>query len=313
MTPPNRHRRAILWAMTAAALAPSGALAASPTPRPARLARLALFYDLALAIVGGRLWQWRGNGKPQPVPLEQPVHVTVAAQTGYAVDASHQAWQWSAERPVPQRLLADVRLLAAGESSLLAIRTDGSLWQRVAGSTTWNLIAPVAVHAWVGDSSDYYVDGTGQLWASGRAHRGQYGNGQLTDAPGWVAVARDAVAVCAHTGHAVFLRSDGAVLGTGGNRFGPLGTHGLGDKADRWGVIFTGAEQLATGSRHTVAMRQGGVLWGWGSDDGPAPRVLMEQVDTMAAGDTDTVALLRNGTLWQWKVGARPSQLLLNR
>jgi hypothetical protein len=39
----------------------------------------------------------------------------------------------------------------------------------------------------------------------------------------------------------------------------------------------------------------------------------MEQVDTMAAGDTDTVALLRNGTLWQWKVGARPSQLLLNR
>lgn len=293
-----------------AALAPSQVLSAGPSPR---VARLALFYDLKLAIVGGQVWQWRGAGPAQAVPVADAVHVSVAAQTGYAVDRHQQAWTWQADTRAPQRLLERVRLLAAGESSLLAIRTDGSLWQRVAGSTAWTPIAPVAVQAWVGDSSDYYIDGTGQLWASGRAHRGQYGNGQLTDAPGWVAVARDAVAVCAHTGHAVYLRSDGAVLGTGGNRFGPLGTHGLGDKADRWGVIFTGAQQVATGSRHTVALRSDGTLWGWGSDDGTTPRLLMEQVDTMAAGDTETVALLRNGTLWQWKVGAKPARLLLNR
>ena len=72
-------------------------------------------------------------------------------------------------------------------------------------------------------------------------------------------------------------------------------------------------QQVSAGLDHTLAIKPDGTLWGWGSDDGPAPRVLMEQVDTMAAGDTDTVALLRNGTLWQWKVGARPSQLLLNR
>ena len=91
------------------------------------------------------------------------------------------------------------------------------------------------------------------------------------------------------------------------------GDSGLGDKADRWGVIFTGAQQVATGSRHTVALRSDGTLWGWGSDDGTTPRLLMEQVDTMAAGDTETVALLRNGTVWQWKVGTKPTQLLLNR
>ena len=77
-----------------------------------------------------------------------------------------------------------------------------------------------------------------------------------------------------------------------------------------WDLLERAGAEVAG---YGVAMRQGGVLWGWGSDDGPAPRVLMEQVDTMAAGDTDTVALLRNGTLWQWKVGARPSQLLFNR
>lgn len=37
----------------------------------------------------------------------------------------------------------------------------------------------------------------------------------------------------AHTGHALYLRRDGVVLATGGNRYGPLGAHGLGDKADR--------------------------------------------------------------------------------
>jgi hypothetical protein len=43
------------------------------------------------------------------------------------------------------------------------------------------------------------------------------------------------VAVRAHIGHALYLylRRDGVVLGTGGNRYGPLGAHGLGDKADR--------------------------------------------------------------------------------
>ena len=44
-------------------------------------------------------------------------------------------------------------------------------------------------------------------------------------------------------------------MGTGGNRFGPLGAHGLGDKADRWGRVFDGARAIATGSRHSLAIR----------------------------------------------------------
>ncbi|MFM6993398.1 MAG: hypothetical protein ACKOWD_19450 [Rhodoferax sp.] len=295
--------------MTAALFA-AGAPAAA---QPLRLARLALFYDLKLAIVAGRLLQWRGDATPQPVALADAVHVAVAARTGYAVDASHQAWQWSAEDGKATLLLPGVRFLAAGESSVLVIRTDGSLWQRQTGATAWKAVAPAAVHAWVGDSSDYYIDAGGQLWATGRAHRGQYGTGQLTDAPGWVPVAQDALAVYAHTGHAVYLRRDGAVLGTGGNRFGPLATHGLGDKADRWGVIFTGAEQLATGSRHTVALRLDGTLWGWGSDDGTTPRLLLDKVATQAAGDTETIALTQDGRLWQWTVGGRPRLLQTGR
>ena len=67
--------------------------------------------------------------------------------------------------------------------------------------------------------------------AKGLAHRGQYGDGRLTATAGFVVTAHDVVTVKAHTGHAVHLARDGVVMGTGGNRFGPLSSHGLGDKA----------------------------------------------------------------------------------
>ena len=279
-----------------------------------RRARLAGFYDHYLAVHGANVLEWRLDGPARAVPIGAR-HVSVAGQHGYAIDESDRLLRWrlGAAGVAPEVELDAVALASAGDSGVLAIRCDGSLWQRRDGASAWQRVASRAIHAWVGDSSDYYIDGDGQLFAAGKAHRGQYGTGRLSEAPGWVFSSTGARFVVAHTGHAVFLRNDGAVLGTGGNRFGPLATHGLGDKADRWGVIFTGGQQVATGSRHTVALRSDGTLWGWGSDDGTTPRQLMEQVDTMAAGDTETVALLRNGTLWQWKVGEKPAQLLFNR
>jgi hypothetical protein len=238
--------------------------------------------------------------------LTYATHVAAAAGWGYAIDTAHRALGWNAQSGQPAVLLDDVAWLAAGESSLMAIRLDGSLWQHRVGASGWAWVAPAALHAWVGDSSDYYIDARGTLYASGQAHRGQYGNGQLDTAPGWVAVAEGAVAVAAHTGHAVYLRDDGALLGTGGNRFGPLGAHGYGDMAERWGVIFGGVSQMATGSRHTVAIRPDGSLWGWGADDGLQPRLLMTNVAAVAAGDTETIALTHDDQLWQWRVGQTP-------
>jgi len=127
----------------------------------------------------------------------------------------------------------------------------------------------------------------------------------------FISTARDALAVKAHTGHALYLRRDGVVLGTGGNRFGPLSSHGLGDKADRWGPIFEGARAIATGSRHSVAIRQGGSLWAWGEGFGIEPRLLLDGVAATAAGDTATLAFTRDGVLRQWAGGVGPRRLLL--
>ena len=102
--------------------------------------------------------------------------------------------------------------------------------------------------------------------------------------------ASDVLTVKAHTGHAIHLRRDGVVMGTGGNRFGPLSSHGLGDTADRWGRVFDSAVAIATGSRHSLALRADGSLWAWGEGFKGEPAKLLDAVVAVAAGDTATLA-----------------------
>ena len=96
---------------------------------------------------------------------------------------------------------------------------------------------PIGIHA--------LMMPTGRFWRSMSTSR------QVTATTDFVNTARDAVAVRAHTGHALYLSKGGVVMGTGGNRFGPLGANGLGEKADRWGRVFDGARTMATCSRHS--------------------------------------------------------------
>lgn len=275
-----------------------------------RRARVAGYYDHFLALVGTQVLEWR-LGQAARVAFEDAVHVSVADQRAYAIDTGDRLHSWTLGGSDAAVELDQVALASAGASGVMAIRCDGSLWQRRPGAGAWQRIAPQALHAWVGDSADYYIDDTGTLFASGKAHRGQYGDGRLTEAAGWTAVAQRASFVVAHTGHAVHLRDDGAVLGTGGNRFGPLGTHGLGDKADRWAVIFDGASQIATGSRHTLALRADGALFTWGGADGVVPRRVLSGVAAVAGGLDGSAAVDIDHTVWSWAVGQAPARLAL--
>ena len=86
----------------------------------------------------------------------------------------------------------------------------------------------------VGDSANYYATESGALFVKGLAHRGQYGDGKLKTTDRFVQTASNVAAITAHTGHAILMTKSGDVLGTGGNIYGPVGRHGLGDKAVRW-------------------------------------------------------------------------------
>ena len=271
---------------------------------------LASYYERHMALDGDVAFGWTGRGEPRR-QLAGVVQAGVSRDAYFALlaDGTLLSWDDAPERAAP--LMRGVKQFAAGASGWFAIDAAGALWHGSSGSTAPQRVAEDVVAACIGDSADYFVQRDGTLYVKGLAHRGQYGDGKLAATPGFVATAREAVSVKAHTGHAIHLRRDGMVMGTGGNRFGPLSSHGLGDKADRWGRIFEGATAIATGSRHSLAIRADASLWAWGEGFAIEPAKLFERVVAVAAGDTATIARTRDGALWQWDGGGTPRRLTL--
>ena len=271
---------------------------------------LASYYERHMALEGDVAFGWVNRGEPQRL-LASVVQVGVSRDAFFALLADGTLITWAEAPASATTLMRGVQQFAAGASGWFAIDAAGVLWHGIGNSAAPQRIADDVLEACIGDSADYYVARDGTLYVKGLAHRGQYGDGKLTATPGFVATARDAATVKAHTGHAIHLRRDGVVMGTGGNRFGPLSNHGLGDKADRWGRLFDGAVAIATGSRHSLAIRTDASLWAWGEGFAMAPTRLMDQVVAVAAGDSATIARTADGALWQWDRGGMPRRLIL--
>jgi hypothetical protein len=270
--------------------------------------QLASYYDRHMALLDGVAHGWEGRGQPQRMRAGAR-QVGVSQDAYFALLDGGELVRWSDAPEKPSRVMNGVAAFACGQSGWFAIDADQVLWRGTGGAPPAQRVAEGVVDACVGDGADYWIRRDGSLWVTGLAHRGQYGDGQLRAAAAGVSTAGDAVAVRAHTGHALYLSRSGVVLGTGGNRFGPLGTHGLGDKADRWGALFEGARAIATGSRHSVVIRQDNTLWAWGDGFGTTPRQLLDGVAEVAAGNTATIALRADGSLLQWDAGVGPRRL----
>ena len=193
----------------------------------------------------------------------------------------------------------------------MAIKRDRSLWWHEDGVSSGQRIAADVVDAAVGDGANYYVTAAGELFVKGLAHRGQYGNGQLTETKDYVQTATGVAGVYAHTGHALYLARNGDVMGTGGNIYGPVGRHGLGDKAVRWSLLVSGATGVATGSSHSHTILADGTLMVWGREYGPDPKPMMAGVAAVAAASGLSIALKTDGSIWQWDRGETPGQVTL--
>jgi alpha-tubulin suppressor-like RCC1 family protein len=233
----------------------------------------------------------------------------VGRDTYYVLARSGQLIRFRDDPPRRFILMSGITRFAAGDSGVLAISTGGTLWWIGDSVTTSHKIAAGVRAAAVGDGANYYISDSGVLFVKGKAHRGQYGDGRLQSTDTFVQTASDVARITAHTGHAILLKTNGDVMGTGGNIYGPVGRHGLGDKADRWSKILSGARAIATGSSHTLAIRPDGTLMAWGSGYGPEPTRIMAEVDAVAAGSSTTIALTRDGSLWQWDSGKKPRRV----
>lgn len=289
----------------------SAAVADSSSPR------LAAYYDSFLAICGDKVYEWSDSDTPQQ-KMTGVKQVGVGKDRRYGLTHEGNLIHWSKNSPEVSMLMDDVKTFHAGRSGVFVIRNNDSLWKFKAESLfgieekisdTPTPIDDEILTAAIGDSANYYVSKNGALFVLGKAHRGQYGDGKLTSTERFTQTSDDVVQVVSHTGHALLLKNNGSVWGTGGNIYGPLGSHGYGDKAIRWGIIFEGASAIATGSSHSHAIKPDGSLWIWGREEGLEPKKVMTNVTSVAAGNSSTIAI-SNDALWQWDTGDKPKVIM---
>lgn len=240
--------------------------------------------------------------------LKDVKQVGVSKDSYYALRVDGSLVKWSDDARNAKQISTGVLSFAAGQSGVFAIDTARVLWL-VGENGPPQRIADNVLAASIGDGANYYVSTDGSLYVKGNAHRGQYGDGRLRSTTDFVRTAEGVTDVKAHTGHAIYLARSGDVLGTGGNIYGPLSSHGLGDKAVSWGKIFFDAKSIATGASHSVAIRRDNSLWIWGSSYGTAPRKILSEVVAVAAGNGNTIALTADGALWQWEAGGEPRRV----
>lgn len=116
-------------------------------------------------------------------------------------------------------------------------------------------------------------------------------------------------------GFSVAVLEDGTVYTWGNNLSGELGDGGAGPNAVNPGVLSTvdAVTQIAAGGGHTIALKDDGTVWGWGTNgSGQAGTGATSTVETPAqiagltgivavdAGNSYSIALDDAGAVWFW-------------
>jgi alpha-tubulin suppressor-like RCC1 family protein len=180
------------------------------------------------------------------------------------------------------------RSISAGDSHTVALKLDNTLWtwgynaygqlgdgttlgksipaQESTGGNNWSAISTGTNHT-VALKSD------GTLWAWGSNYHGQVGDGTNVDNKIRPTQEASAVsnwsAISAGTNHTVALKSDGTLWAWGSNELGMLGDGTTATNRIVPTQEVTGADTwttIATGEKHTVALKSNGTLRTWGSD-----------------------------------------------
>ncbi len=275
--------------------------------------------------------------------------VTAGSDFSLAIDGSNQLWAWGYNRfgmlgdgterttNAPQSVAPGTtwRAVAAGGSHAAAVRDDGTLWtwgwnnygqlgngtnnlfdlrnapQPILTNWTWKIVS-------VGSSYTVAIRDDGTMWSWGDNNSGQLGEGSYisTNTPQLVQGGFLWKAVAAGGSHTVALRDDDTLWVWGSSFYGQLGLGALVTRTNtpqpilpelRWSAI-------AAGESHTLALRQDGVLWAWGINNGGQlgnnslvssnlPQPVQTNVAWSAISGSrlyDSAAFREDGSLWTW-------------
>jgi alpha-tubulin suppressor-like RCC1 family protein len=226
-----------------------------------------------------------------------------------------------------------VAAIAVGYVHTVALKSDGTVWAWGAGgdgqlgdSTMNDSHVPVQVSGLsgvvaiaAGWSHSVALKSDGTVWAWGNNEYGQLGDGTTTRrlTPVQVSGLNDVVAIAAGgEHHTVALKSDGTVWAWGDNWHGQVGD-GTYNNHRSTPVQVSGLSDvvaIATGGRHTIALKSDGTIWAWGDNyygqlgDGtynndrytPVQVSGLSGVIAIDGGGLHTVALKSDGTVWAW-------------
>ncbi|QGQ96697.1 hypothetical protein EHS13_18330 [Paenibacillus psychroresistens] len=193
----------------------------------------------------------------------------------------------------------------------------GSSVTSAATNVGWKGMATGAYH-----SLAIKTDGT--LWAWGRNHLGELGNGTSGDnkkdiyAPIQVVGVTDIIKVAAGYEHSLALKSDGTVWAWGSNINGELGvgtqtimdyqTNPDNPIKENHNQLFpqqvkglTDVTAIAAGWYASYALKADGTLWYWGNNQ-TTPKLFDGLVDitSIAIGFNHFIALKKDGSVWTW-------------
>ncbi|WP_233165896.1 RCC1 domain-containing protein [Archangium sp. Cb G35] len=265
------------------------------------------FHTLALR-GDGTVWAWGSN------------------QFGQLGDGSGG---WFGGPPTQVVGLTDVKTLAAGEFSSVAVREDGTVWAwgyNMVGGDMYDpsnqYLTPVQVQGLqdvqtVSNSGRHALalraDGT--VWSWGENLDGQLGNGtRLNQAtPVQATGLTDVVSISAGVNHSLALRADGTVWAWGANTYGQLGGGTTGPARPTPGQVpgLTDVVAIVAGYSVSLAVRSDGTVWAWGGMRAdpltvpeirptPAPMEGLTNVVAVALGRYHGLALRADGTLVGW-------------
>jgi alpha-tubulin suppressor-like RCC1 family protein len=218
--------------------------------------------------------------------------------------------------------------IAAGGSTSLFLKSDGSLWamglnatgQLGDGTTTATnrpeLIVSNSVTAIAeGSGFSLFLKNDGTLWAMGSDVFGQLGDGNA--GTGVQALRPEAISVPnvvrialgANSSHSLLLKNDGSLLAMGLNSSGQLGD-GSGANADRAELITNNVTAMAAGTAYSLFVKNDGSLWGMGTNfsgqmgagivngtNNPT-MIVPANVTAAAAGSSFSLFIENDGSLW---------------
>ena len=249
---------------------------------------------------------------------------------------------------------SQAQAVAASESHSLLLHPDGTVWS--AGGNGWGELGDGSnTSSWsrvqvlqstgggtspltgveaiaVGTWHSLFLKSDGSVWATGRNHFGQLGDGSNTNRNSAVPLTglSNIVAIAAGNSHSLFLSADGSVWATGYNNFGQLSDGTTIDRntparvqvADDEGVLtdLTEITAIAASNDQSLFLKSDGTVWGAGRnglgelgngstahatsavpvqiDDPLSGLTDLTDVSALAAGSHHSLFLKNDGTVW---------------